>query len=636
MAITANKLLGKSEKGGALAVRPKTNLVPLKKQSSSISKIEKKDEDPMLVIKTKVIKIEDLLKGTLAAEKKAAEEKRKVEEQEERAENEEEIENPDKKGKKSRIKIPVPGKIKGWWNNIKKFFFTVLFGWLALRVMKWLPKLKGILKFLASFADFVLKWGGKILNGLVTFVDWGYKAYDWTRDKIEGVFGEKGVQAFDGISGVLNKTMNLIFGIGLAMIALGNEWGEQSGANERNRIKNKNRQERLKDTDYKKKFNERVNRNRKFKRDQFFNKWKKRLGIDQPKVQGPSTPPKTRGKFLGVDWGKRAGQLSDFAGEKARGIRRGLTSALETGGNWFNKRISEPVGNLLENVNPSKWLQKLADSDLVGSAGARRLLGLIDNPALKRALGFAPFVGDAIIFISDILRGVHWTRALMRTATALAIDAGFNALLTATVAAAPFSGGASLALTAALVGAYMAADMAGGWAIGKMKSDKSDYQPGDGVGQVLGDILANALGLPKKQGMPGEEGKPWENMFGSSSVPKVDPKKVMNKLTKKEEEAIARVDSETIKGDLFTITFDGKTYPRGMSGSGETFGGKGGSTYNKIVSTISVNDDDQAEVVVVNKKGANVNNNTTNESQIIAVNTGGGGSSDPYALNYRG
>ena len=147
----------------------------------------------------------------------------------------------DKKGKKSRIKLPLPGKVKGWWNNIKKFFFTVLFGWLALRVMKWLPRLKGILKFLASFADFVLKWGGKILAGLVTFVDWGYKAYDWTRDKIEGVFGEKGVQAFDAISGVLNKTMNLIFGIGLAMIALGNEWGEQSGSNESNRIKNKNR-----------------------------------------------------------------------------------------------------------------------------------------------------------------------------------------------------------------------------------------------------------------------------------------------------------------------------------------------------------------------------------------------------------
>ncbi|MEC7918378.1 MAG: hypothetical protein VX720_06325, partial [Pseudomonadota bacterium] len=330
MAITANKLLGKSEKGGALAVRPKTNLVPLKKQSSSISKIEKKDEDPMLVIKTKVIKIEDLLKGTLAAEKKAAEEKRKVEEQEERAENEEEIENPDKKGKKSRIKIPVPGKIKGWWNNIKKFFFTVLFGWLALRVMKWLPKLKGILKFLASFADFVLKWGGRILAGLVTFVDWGYKAYDWTRDKIEGVFGQKGVQAFDAINGVLNKTMNLIFGLGLAMIALGNEWGEQSGSNERNRIKNKNRQERFKQKgpEYEAEVKRRKVEIDKIKRQKFIDKWKKRLGIDQPKVKGTSTPPKTRSNFLGVDWSKRASQISEKAGSLKKGAIEGFQGGM--------------------------------------------------------------------------------------------------------------------------------------------------------------------------------------------------------------------------------------------------------------------------------------------------------------------
>ena len=36
---------------------------------------------------------------------------------------------------------------------------------------------------------------------------------------------------------------------------------------------------------------------------------------------------------------------------------------------------------------------------------------------------------------------------------------------------------------------------------------------------------------------------------------------------------------ESIKGDLSTITFDGKTFPRGLPGSGETFDGKGGSTY---------------------------------------------------------
>ena len=56
-----NKLLGKKENGGALVVRPKANLVPSKSLSSDIAKVEPVQESPTLVIKTKVIKIEDLL-----------------------------------------------------------------------------------------------------------------------------------------------------------------------------------------------------------------------------------------------------------------------------------------------------------------------------------------------------------------------------------------------------------------------------------------------------------------------------------------------------------------------------------------------------------------------------------------------
>ena len=37
----------------------------------------------------------------------------------------------------------------------------------------------------------------------------------------------------------------------------------------------------------------------------------------------------------------------------------------------------------------------------------------------------------------------------------------------------------------------------------------------------------------------------------------------------------------TIKSNLSTITFDGKTFPKGLSGPMETFGGKGGSTYGE-------------------------------------------------------
>ena len=220
MAISSKKLLG--SKGGPLAVRPKINLVPFKSKGSSIIKVG--EEDPMLVIKTKVIKIEDILKGTLAAEKKAADDKRKAEEQQEREEAENEVEGDPKTGVK--FKLPLPGKIKSWWGNIKKFFFTVLFGWLFLKFMKWLPKLKGILSLAVKFFEFFVWLGGNVLNAIVTAVHWGYKAFEWTRDVIGNVFGEGGLKAFDRLTSILKTVLNLQLTLTLAMIAFSNEFGE--------------------------------------------------------------------------------------------------------------------------------------------------------------------------------------------------------------------------------------------------------------------------------------------------------------------------------------------------------------------------------------------------------------------------
>ena len=43
-----------------------------------------------------------------------------------------------------------------------------------------------------------------------------------------------------------------------------------------------------------------------------------------------------------------------------------------------------------------------------------------------------------------------------------------------------------------------------------------------------------------------------------------------------------RTKQTIVKGDLTTITVDGKKYPRGISGPMNTFGGKGGSTYGNL------------------------------------------------------
>ena len=210
-----NKLLGKKN-GGALAVRPKTNIVPVKGKGSSIEKAS--PENPTLVIREKVIKIEDILKGTLAAEKKAADERRKAKEEEKRAKSEQGVESPDSKEK--GIKLAVPGKIKSWWGNIKKFFGTVLFGWLALRLIDWLPKLMPLLRTLGSIAEWLLNAGGVILAGLVNFIDWGYKAVEATETWIGDKFGEDAAAKFESFMTGLTKVMNVVVALGFAAAAM--------------------------------------------------------------------------------------------------------------------------------------------------------------------------------------------------------------------------------------------------------------------------------------------------------------------------------------------------------------------------------------------------------------------------------
>ena len=211
-----NKLLGKKN-GGALAVRPKTNIVPVKGKGSSIEKAS--PENPTLVIREKVIKIEDILKGTLAVEKKAANDRRKAQEQEKRAKSEQGVESSPK-SKEKGIKLAAPRKIKSWWDNIKKFFGTVLFGWLALRLVDWLPKLMPLLKTLGSIAEWLLDAGGVILAGLVNFIDWGYKAVEATETWIGDKFGEDAAAKFESFMTGLTKVMNVVVALGFAAAAM--------------------------------------------------------------------------------------------------------------------------------------------------------------------------------------------------------------------------------------------------------------------------------------------------------------------------------------------------------------------------------------------------------------------------------
>ena len=216
--VDKNKLLGTTEKGGELAVRPTTSLV-----GSSGGKITKTsdEKDVVYTISTKLIKVDKFLKGTLAADKVAQKKEKKQKEDELRAQQEQDKEKPDKDKdqEKETPKTLIPKM--SFLDGIKKFLGDVLVGWLTFRLIKFLPKIVKLLKPIAAFADFVIGVGGKLLDGLVSFIDWGYKAVEGTKGWIGEKFGEGAAEKFDSFMGTLTKVMNLVFAVGLASSAMG-------------------------------------------------------------------------------------------------------------------------------------------------------------------------------------------------------------------------------------------------------------------------------------------------------------------------------------------------------------------------------------------------------------------------------
>ncbi len=209
-----------------MAVLDPQKLIPPKKQPTQ----------QLVGINVKVIKATDLLKGTLAAKKAQLNKQKKIDENLKRGKGEEKLETP-KEAKKAGIKLPIPGK--SFLAKSKNFINMILLGWVATRLLKFLPEIVKILKPLASIAKFVIKVGGFILNGLIAFVDAGYKAYEWTRGKVEDKFGEEGAEKFDTFANDMNKFMNLALTVGMTAAAVGMAMGDQTGKGKGSTIKPK-------------------------------------------------------------------------------------------------------------------------------------------------------------------------------------------------------------------------------------------------------------------------------------------------------------------------------------------------------------------------------------------------------------
>lgn len=206
-----NKPVSSGERKSGALVRSNVSLVPrpVIDSSSALAKgsVGTKD-DPIVKIKVKVIEIDKLLKGSVINEKKRIDAEKKQKEKESREEEEKDLESKGSgKTKKSKSKLKLPQL--GFFDAIKKYILSIILASLVDPFLDLLPKLVKLLSIVVGIGDFIIDIGGKLLNGLINLVDWGYKVYDSARGFIGDKLGDKAQQNFDSLMENVNTMLNL-------------------------------------------------------------------------------------------------------------------------------------------------------------------------------------------------------------------------------------------------------------------------------------------------------------------------------------------------------------------------------------------------------------------------------------------
>lgn len=218
------------------------NLIPFGKDSSSIIKPSKllssslvkrdntaivakpnSDGKILFTIKNKVIKIDKLLKSSLLTTKKDTEKKRTLTEQEKFKNREKELEKQKPKAIKG-INIPTPPRL-GLFDWIKNFVFNTFLGFIAVRLIDHLPTLIKLTPIIFSAGEFIIDMGGKLLDGLVTFVDKSYEVVDKSRQFAKTLGGDGLLQNFDKFNGALSKMLDIAVIAAISAATMGDDFG---------------------------------------------------------------------------------------------------------------------------------------------------------------------------------------------------------------------------------------------------------------------------------------------------------------------------------------------------------------------------------------------------------------------------
>ena len=198
---------GKGGEGRGGAIVPRTKMVsPKEMKSLKASDPVSPGKDPLKSIYGNVIVIEKILKGTYASEKDQLRKQRQDDKKSDKKAQEKKLETKSPKidRKKGEIKkLPKTG-IFDWITN---FIGNILMGYFAVRLIKYLPQLMGMLKGLGKVIEFVTDVGMFLVDGLASFINFSYNVYDGTRNIMKGI-GLDG--AFDAVMKAMEVAITVL------------------------------------------------------------------------------------------------------------------------------------------------------------------------------------------------------------------------------------------------------------------------------------------------------------------------------------------------------------------------------------------------------------------------------------------
>jgi hypothetical protein len=210
-----------------LSSKPTAKKVNLNKFFASSKKVDKtvqvnkKSDDlrnELINIKEKVINIDKLVKSTFIFQKNISEQSRKEREKDQRSTREKKLESY--KSKIPGLEFPSLPKFD-FIESIKRFIFFTFLGAAFPKLLEIVPKLVQLGNLIAPAVNFFVDIAKGLANGLVTFIDWGYKIRDNAEKVTKQISGENAAKKFNEFNRSLNTFIDLSILAGLAALDAG-------------------------------------------------------------------------------------------------------------------------------------------------------------------------------------------------------------------------------------------------------------------------------------------------------------------------------------------------------------------------------------------------------------------------------